>query len=98
MKDYKFLLKPLFYIFNILLASWLVIKIEKLHPSDFGEYETFFEPAKTPHVEKKKDISLSDKQYLKNLYSDFIKGKIDSLMIDRQLEQFLEAYKKRNGR
>lgn len=38
-KDYSFLVKPIFYITTLLVATYLVLWVEKLRPSDFGEYQ-----------------------------------------------------------
>jgi hypothetical protein len=84
MRKYKFVLKPLFFIFNLLFATWLVLKIEKIQPSDFGEYKSIFYSGPKPKM-----VTLSDKQYLKNLCMDFKKGEIDSLKLEQQLVKFL---------
>jgi hypothetical protein len=92
MKKYKFLVKPVFFIFNLLFATWLVLKIEKLSPSDFGRYERLFEPAEL----RPDNIPLYDKYYLKKLAEDYRSGKIDSAMFDLQLDLFIdEALKKK---
>ncbi|HEX8516257.1 MAG TPA: hypothetical protein VF868_08660 [Bacteroidia bacterium] len=85
MKDYSFLLKPIFFIFNLIFATWLVIKIEKLSPSDFGRYETLFE-----RTEPRPDnVPSYDKYYLKTLADDYKSGKLDSAEFDLQLEIFI---------
>jgi hypothetical protein len=84
MKKYKFVLKPLFFIFNLLFATWLVLKIEKIQPSDFGEYKSIFYSGPKPKM-----VTLSDKQYLKNLCVGFKNGEIDSLKLEQQLVKFL---------
>ncbi len=96
MKEYKFLIKPLFYIFNILFATWLVIRIEKLHPSDFGKTKFLFDKSLNPVTIPVQNSSVfkSDKQYLKNLFFDFKAGLIDSLSFDHQLDVFLNTEKK----
>jgi hypothetical protein len=84
MKKYKFILKPLFFIFNLLFATWLVLKIEKIQPSDFGEHKSLFYSGPKPKM-----VTTSDKQTLKKICNDFKEGKIDSLVLEKQLEKFL---------
>jgi hypothetical protein len=87
MKKYTFLVKPVFFIFNLLFATWLVLKIEKLSPSDFGRYKSMFE-----HTEARPDkVPQYDKYYLKTLVEDYRSGKMDSTMFDLQLEKFIDA-------
>ena len=44
LKDYtNFLLRPLLYILALICASYLVLIIEKLKPTDFGHYSKLFE-------------------------------------------------------
>jgi hypothetical protein len=87
MKDYKFLLKPAFFIFNLLFATWLVLKIEKLAPSDFGRYKSMFEGGQI----RPKGVPQYDKYYLKKLADDYKSGVLDSAMFDLQLDQFIDA-------
>ena len=92
MKKYKFLIKPVFFIFNLLFATWLVLKIEKLSPSDFGKHKDIFEPA----MRHPEGVPQYDKYYLKKLAEDYKQGKIDSAMFDLQLEIFIDdALKKK---
>jgi hypothetical protein len=87
MKKYTFLIKPTFFIFNLLFATWLVLKIEKLSPSDFGRYKSMFE-----HTEARPEkVPQYDKYYLKTLVEDYRSGKLDSAMFDLQLEKFIDA-------
>ena len=81
---YKFLLKPIFFIFNLLFATWLVFKIEEITPSDFGRYKTLFEdpPRLSPD-------NNHHKQYLKKLCHDYKSGKLDSLELELKLDGFL---------
>ena len=100
MKDFKFLFKPLFYIFNILFASWLVIKIEKLHPSDFGRHGRLFETDSQPGYKtcNQKEFSASDKEHLKHLFLDFKSGKLDSAKLDTELTNFFKRnYPRKNN-
>jgi hypothetical protein len=88
MKQYIFLLKPLFFIFNIVFATWLVLKIEKIKPSDFGEHKSIFENAPKPRV-----LTKSDKHRLKTLAYEFKYGIIDSAGLNKKLDKLLEAPK-----
>jgi|GEM_PF-1857653 len=86
MKKYTFLLKPFFYIFSLFFASWLVLKIEKLSPSDFGKEKYLFEsdPVST--------VSKYDKQYLKNLFMEYKFGLIDNKQLDEKLDFFINSF------
>lgn len=88
MKKYSFLFKPLFFIFSLLLGSWLVLKIEKLRPSDFGKERYLFEDEPVPTVAK------YDEQYLKNLFLEYKFGIINSRQLDEKLEFFLKPVQK----
>jgi len=86
MGKYQFLLKPIFFIFNLLFATWLVLKIEKIQPSDFGRYEQLFQ-----RTEPRPDnVPAYDKYYIKKLADDYKSGKLDSAMFDLQLEIFID--------
>lgn len=85
MKQYKFLLKPLFFIFNLVFATWLVLKIEKIQPSDFGEHKSIFESAPKPRI-----VTQEDKKYLTTLALEFKYGLIDSTTLDKKLKKFLD--------
>lgn len=84
MKQYKFLAKPIFFIFNLLFATWLVLKIEKIKPSDFGEHKSMFSSAPRPRT-----ITASDKMVLKTLFMEFKYGMIDTTQLNAKLDQFL---------
>jgi hypothetical protein len=84
MENYKFLTKPLFFIFNLIFATWLVIFIERLEPSDFGKYKSWFETG--PDNEK---IRRDNKAYLLKLAADYRTGVIDSVKLNSELERFL---------
>jgi hypothetical protein len=86
MKKYKFLVKPLFFIFNLLLATWLVLKIEKLSPSDFGRHKTLFE--RTEPVQQ--NFPHYDKYYIKALADQYRSGKLDSATFVILLEKFIK--------
>ncbi|MCD6017333.1 MAG: hypothetical protein K0S53_454 [Bacteroidetes bacterium] len=83
MKNYTFLLKPAFFLFNLIFATWLVFKIEEISPSDFGKYKSLFEDPPGSIGYKKK--------HLKKIIIDFKAGKLDSLQLERQLEIYLES-------
>jgi hypothetical protein len=84
MKEYSFLVKPVFFIFNLIFATWLVLSIEKIKPSDFGEYNTIFAPAPKPRM-----VGKQDKVYLKKLAEEYCAGKIDGKKLDEELERFV---------
>lgn len=86
MKQYKFILKPLFFIFNLIFATWLVLKIEKIKPSDFGEYKSIFYTGPKPKL-----VTTADKDYLKKLCTEYKQGTIDSLKLEKSLEDFLTS-------
>lgn len=84
MKNYKFLFKPVFFIFNLLFATWLVFQIEKITPSDFGRYRSLFEdtkPVAPDHV--------LHKTILKKICSDYKTGALDSIKLEQELDKFL---------
>lgn len=85
MINYKFLIKPIFYISSLLFSSWVVLQIEKLNPSDFGRYKRLFGSGE----EVQPSLNLN-KQYLIKLYSNYKEGKIDSAKFDQQLQKFLD--------
>jgi len=86
MKKYSFILKPLFYIFNLEFACWLVFRIEKMTPSDFGRYGFLFDegPYGSPTLNQ-----LYRKKFLLNLCSDYKAGKLDSAQLDKRLDLLL---------
>jgi hypothetical protein len=88
MKDYSFLKKPVFFIFNLVFATWLVLVIEQVKPSDFGASASFFESPPKP-----RKVTPDDKPYLQKLASDFKAGRIDSAQLNRALEEFLKPVK-----
>jgi len=83
MKNYSFLLKPLFFIFNLVFATWLVFRIEEIKPSDFGKYRSLFEDAPGSMSARKKN--------LKKIIVDFKRGTLDSVQLDQKLEKYLES-------
>ena len=88
MRKYKFLLKPFFFIFNLLFATWLVFQIEKLSPSDFGKYKYIFEDA--PQSDS---THLKSKEYLKKICIDYKTGILDSAAFDKQIDKFMAGQK-----
>jgi hypothetical protein len=86
MSSYKFLIKPLFFIFNLVFATWLVLMIENVKPSDFGKYSSIFESKAKLSPEKKEH-----KRYLENLFSQYKRGEIDSVELGKKLEKYLLA-------
>ena len=83
MRHLKFLLKPGFFVFNLLFATWLVFEIEKISPSDFGRYHSLFEDPKPAPVKL-------HKLYLKKICSDYKAGKIDSTELEHRLEKYFK--------
>jgi hypothetical protein len=88
MKDYKFLVKPSLFIFNLLFATWLVLKIEQIKPSDFGSGQ-FMQQHIGPNA--------SDKALLRNLLRNFKTGKMDSLHVDQEIDHVLMKLKGSSG-
>jgi hypothetical protein len=84
MTKYAFLYKPLFFIFSLFFASALVLYIEKLEPSDFGRYKEIFESGP-----RKKRVSEADLPWLTNIAYDFKKGKLDTVMLQSKLREFV---------
>jgi len=84
MKKYKFLLKPVFFVCSLFFATWLVLAIEKLEPSDFSRNTSLFD--KTPVPRK---VTPADKPYLLDLFTKYKKGMIDSATVSRHLDAYL---------
>jgi hypothetical protein len=89
MKEYKFLMKPIFFIFSLVFATWLVLVIERISPSDMGRYESLFktETRTIPSI-------TNNKQFLKTLFQSYQNGKIDSIAFENKLNDFLRNIKK----
>lgn len=84
MQRYRFLLKPAFFIFNLVFATWLVLKIEEIKPSDFGRYGSIFTPAnKLTHGK------IQQKKYLNKLINEYKLGRLDSLELNKEIENYL---------
>lgn len=79
MNKYTFLVKPALFIFNLIFVTWLVFSIEKIKPSDFGSYGEFFEDTRPLPIKV-------NKQELKKLFYEHRTGKLDSLMLERKIE------------
>jgi hypothetical protein len=87
MKKYKFLLKPLFFIFNLLFATFLVLTIEKIQPSDFGKHKRFFGSTSAVPGQEKRKLEIE------KMCNDYKAGVIDSIQLDKRLDHCLNAYK-----
>jgi hypothetical protein len=84
MKEYTFLFKPFFFIFNLIFATWLVLSIERLKPSDFGNKKSIFERPATL-----RKVSEADKPKLRQLAYDFKSGKIDEATLEKEIDAFV---------
>ncbi|MCE3225901.1 MAG: hypothetical protein K0S32_452 [Bacteroidetes bacterium] len=84
MNKYSFLFKPVFFVFNLIFATWLVLAIEKIQPSDFGKYKSIFDKAPKP-----KTVTTNDKDYLKALFIKYKTGQLDSLNLEKELDKFV---------
>jgi hypothetical protein len=89
MENYKFLFKPLFFIFSLVFAGWMVLKIETVSPSDFGKYRSLFEvtPPAEAGDEKKKVV-------LEKICDDYRCGKTDSATFMTQLRIYFKLASK----
>lgn len=96
MNKYNFLFKPIFFICSLLFATWLVLYIEKINPSDLGKYESLFNsrPKEHPEESKIKKSLANDKEHLKQICIDYKEGLIDSTQLDQELEGFLKSSQK----
>jgi hypothetical protein len=86
MKRYRFLIKPLFYIFSLTASSYLVIVIERVSPSDFSKHPSLFLPQAKPVAVQSNDSRM---EYLKNICFDYKYGIIDSSTLDERISVFL---------
>jgi hypothetical protein len=84
MKKYTFLFKPIFFIFNLVFATWLVLKIEQIQPSDFGKYKSVFD---TP---TRQDRNKTKKEKLQKLLADYKSKKIDLAFLEQELQHMME--------
>src|SRR3569832_2117450 len=97
MKQYTFILKPLFFIFSLVASSYMVLVIEKISPSDFGRHQTLFvaDPKPAPAITAVKPDAMIygySKQYLKNLCFDYKFGIIDNETLDQRISTFLYGF------
>ena len=102
MKKYNFLFKPVFFIFNLLFATWLVLKIEEIKPSDFSKRPSFFKNKTSSvcatcgsvlsHADRTQQMSALKYQHLslKKLCIDYKHDLVDSTFFDRQLKKILQ--------
>jgi hypothetical protein len=91
MKRFKFLIKPLFYIFSLTASSYMVIIIERISPSDFSKHPSLFLPQAKPVAVQVNDQRM---EYLKNICFDYKYGLIDSSTLDERISVFLYGEKK----
>jgi hypothetical protein len=95
MKRYKFILKPLFFIFSLTASSYMVLVIEKISPSDFGRQHNLFVADPPPIVQPVKSqarILNYSHQYLRNLCFDYKFGIIDNETLDERINTFLYGF------
>jgi len=89
MAKYTFLFKPVFFIFNLLFATWLVFEIEKISPSQIGGQGPLHDTL--PGLDKEK------KEQLKKICFDFKAGLLDSTLLEQKLDKFFWEIKKRTN-
>ncbi len=89
MKNYAFILKPLFFIFSLIFSTWMMLAIEKISPSDFGEYKSLFE-------DEYSSVHSFEyhKQNLRQLFLEYKHGEIDSIQMEQKLESFFNSFQK----
>jgi hypothetical protein len=90
MKKYKFILKPLLFIFNLLFASWLVLEIEKINPSHFDKERSLLNNKHEIFT-----IPNNSMQRLKKLCLEYKAGLIDSTELEIQLEKLFNVSSKK---
>lgn len=83
MKNYKFLVKPILFIFNLIFATWLVFAIESVTPSDFGRYGYLFEDPPALTTKKLK------KEHLIRICADYKAGKLDTSDLVERIDMYL---------
>lgn len=88
MREKLFIFKPLLFIFNLIFATWLVLEIEKISPTDFGKYKSLFETPEPLSPEK-----LGDKAYLKRVCAEYKAGKLDSIEVEELINRYLTTSK-----
>jgi len=85
MKNYSFLFKPAFYIFSLVFATWMVIKIDSISPSDFGGSN----PSDHKKIANAANI-LYLKQYIFNACEAYKTGKIDRKGLEDELNAIVK--------
>lgn len=88
MKKYNFLFKPLFFICSLLFATWMVLEIERVSPSDFGKYRYLFE-SKEDTDKRVIEEKAKARDFLRNLCVRYKRGAVDSLTLEKTLEGYL---------
>lgn len=82
MKQLASLIKPLLFIAQLLIASWLVLYIEKLQPSDFGRYKSLFVNERKSLLEKRLEAH--------EVLFEFKQNRLDSLQAIHKLDSLLD--------
>jgi len=85
MENYKFIFKPLFFIFNLIFATWLVFVIEEIKPSDFGRYKYLFD--EPPALKTK----MHKKNHLIKICADYKAGVLDSTELVKRIDMYLAS-------
>jgi hypothetical protein len=88
MRKFRFIIKPVFYILSLVFATWLVITIEKVSPSDFNSSKdkTNEKMVVPPEIQQ-------DKIFLENLCKAYRAGTIDSSELGKRLLWYLKSKK-----
>jgi hypothetical protein len=81
MKEYTFLVKPVFFIFNLVFATWMVFTIEKIRPSDFGRYGDIF------NTEPPTALQTLNKKTVLKLCKDYKAGLLDSAKLEEKVNR-----------
>jgi hypothetical protein len=84
MNSYKFLLKPLIFIFNLLFATWLVFRIEQVSPTDLGMTDRKASANADPETVRKK---------FRQLCIDFKTGRINSTQLEQEFDHLIQDLK-----
>lgn len=92
MGRFKFLAKPLFYIFSLLFSCWMVLQIERISPSDFGKYKSWFQQKPTDQ----KHTAFPTNTALRDAYLQYKSGKTDSATFFRFIEEVTGINKEEN--
>ena len=89
MKKFSFLFRPFFFLFSLLFATIMVMKIEEIKPSEYSGSGINI-PSKI-HFSVVSKQEGGGKNYLKNLIASYKTGKIDSIVLDKKLTFFLDS-------